>query len=239
MSKRKYNKFKCLLIGVVLVLMSRSIYAKMDTKDEDRYEIKTEIYLEVPKICQYPLLPTGCESVAATMALQYYGEEIDAETFASQWLTCDSHFYVENGITYGPNPNEVFAGNPFSRNSYGCYAPVIKRAINENSTLCKAEIIEGTSLKDLCDTYIRQGKPLLVWVTMAMKEAYPGNHWTFFDGTEYTWIAGEHCMVLIGYDDRHYYLNDPMSGGTVGYDKTIVEKRYEEMGMQAVYISLK
>ena len=39
MSKRKYNKFKCLLIGVVLVLMSRSIYAKMDTKDEDRYEI--------------------------------------------------------------------------------------------------------------------------------------------------------------------------------------------------------
>jgi uncharacterized protein YvpB len=46
-------------------------------------------------------------------------------------------------------------------------------------------------------------------------------------------------MVLIGYDDRHYYLNDPMSGGTVGYDKSVVEKRYEEMGMQAVYISYK
>ncbi len=232
MSKRKYNKFKCLLIGVVLVLMSRSIYAKMDTKDED-------IYLEVPKICQYPLLPTGCESVAAAMVLQYYGEDVKAEVFASEWLKKDSNFYNENGVLYGPDPYEVFVGDPFSRNSYGCFAQVIAEAINQNSDLCKAETIYDISLQELCDTYLSHGQPVLIWATMGMKEASDGNSWTLPDGNSYTWIAGEHCLVLTGYDSRHYYLNDPMSGATVGYSKEIVEKRYESLGKQAVIISLK
>ena len=247
MRKRKYNKLKCLTIGVILIMVCVSLLAKMDTKEERvrfaqitrRERVQRDVYLEVPQICQYPMLPTGCESVAATMVLQYYGDDIEAETFASSWLTCNSDFYVENGTTYGPDPNKVFAGNPFSRNSYGCFAPVIENAVNDNSLVCKAQMIEGESLNDLCDTYVGQGEPLLVWVTMSMKESYPGNYWTLSDGTQYTWRAEEHCMVLIGYDDRHYYLNDPMSGGTVGYDKAVVEKRYEEMGMQAVYISLK
>ena len=239
MRKRKYNKFKCLLIGVVLIVANMSIYAKMDTKDENIRDVKGEVYLEVPQICQYPMLPTGCESVAATMVLQYYGEDIDAETFASGWLTCDSNFYYENDIYYGPNPYEVFAGNPFSRNSYGCFAPVIENAVNENSLLCKAEVLKGESLKNLCDTYLSQNVPVLIWATMGMKESKEGNSWTLSDGTHYTWIAGEHCLVLVGYDDRHYYLNDPISGGTVGYSKEIVQKRYEELGEQAVCISLK
>ena len=239
MRKRKYNTFKCLLIGVVLVVANMSIYAKMDTKDENIRDVKGEVYLEVPQICQYPMLPTGCESVAATMVLQYYGEDIDAGAFASEWLTSDNNFYYEDDIYYGPNPDEVFAGDPFTRNSYGCFAPVIEKAVNENSLLCKAEVLKGESLKNLCDTYLSQNVPVLIWATMGMKESKEGNSWTLPDGTQYTWTAGEHCLVLVGYDDRHYYLNDPISGGTVGYSKEIVEKRYEELGKQAVCISLK
>lgn len=239
MKRHKYNKFKCLLIGVVLIVANMSINAKMDTKDEEIQDIKEVVYLEVPQICQYPILPTGCESVAATMVLQYYGEGIDEETFASKWLTCDSIFYYEEDVLYGPDPSKVFAGDPFSKNSYGCFAPVIEKAVNDNSMICQAEILMGESLKSLCDTYLNREKPLLIWATMGMKESKAGNSWILPDGTEYTWISGEHCLVLIGYDDRHYYLNDPISGGTVGYDKTIVEMRYKELGMQAVYISLK
>lgn len=239
MRKRTYNKFKCLVIGVVLVMASVSVWAKMDTKDEKIKSTKDEIYLEVPQICQYPILPTGCESVAATMVLQYYGEDIQPETFASLWLTCDNNFYYEDDVYYGPDPSRVFAGNPFSQNSYGCFAPVIEEAINNYSNICKAEAIYGESLKSLCHTYVSCEKPILIWATMGMKESYAGNVWTLPDGSQYTWIAGEHCLVLVGYDDRHYYLNDPISGGTVGYDKKIVEARYDELGMQAVVITLK
>ena len=239
MRKRTYNKFKCVVIGVVLVMASVSVWAKMDTKDEKQIAVKREVYLEVPQICQYPILPTGCESVAAAMVLQYYGEDIKAETFATLWLTCDNSFYYEEDVLYGPDPLKVFAGDPFSQNSYGCFAPVIEKAVNDHSSQCHAKVLNGESLMDLCDTYLNRGNPLLIWATMGMKESKTGNSWVLEDGTNYTWIAGEHCLVLVGYDDRHYYLNDPISGGTVGYDKTIVEMRYKELGMQAVYISLK
>ena len=234
MQRRTYNKWKCLVIGVVVLMVSMSLWAKLHTKEH-----KNEVYLEVPKICQYPLLPTGCESVAAVMVLNYYGEDISAPSFVSEWLKCDSNFYYEDEVLYGPNPNSVFAGDPFSRNSYGCFAPVITEAVNRNSRLCKAETIYDVSLQQLCNTYLSRSQPVLIWATMGMKEASDGNSWILPDGNLYKWIAGEHCLVLIGYDARHYYLNDPLSGATVGYSKEIVEKRYESLGKQAVIISLK
>ena len=50
--------------------------------------------LDVPLICQYPLLPTGCESVGATMLLQYYGIDIDEITFASYWFPSSQESYI-------------------------------------------------------------------------------------------------------------------------------------------------
>ena len=76
-----------------------------------------EKLIDVPAICQYPELPTGCESVAATMVLQYYEVDITAEEFASDWLACSENFYSSEGKRYGPDPHKVFVGNPFSKKS--------------------------------------------------------------------------------------------------------------------------
>lgn len=238
MRRCTYNKFKCLVIGVVVLMVGSSLWAKIHTKDKGE-EKKSEVYLEIPKICQYPTLPTGCESVAATMVLNYYGEDIQAERFAAEWLACDSNFYYENDILFGPDPNEVFAGDPFLKNSYGCFAPVIEKAINENSNLCHAEALYNVSLPEICDTYLRRNQPVLIWATMGMREVIDGKSWILPDGSDFTWPSGEHCLVLIGYDARHYYLNDPICGATVGYSKNIVENRYKMMGSHALFISLK
>lgn len=192
--------------------------------------------INVSAICQYPELPTGCESVAAAMVLQYYGQNVTAQEFASEWLTCSEKFYKSNNDLYGPDPNEVFVGNPFSENSYGCYASVIVKAINENSAECKAQKITNKSLSQLCDEYINNNKPVLIWATMGMKESKSGKSWYLPNGEKFTWTAGEHCLVLIGYSDEYYFLNDPQSGSTVAYPKSIVEKRFKELGSQAVYI---
>ncbi len=193
-------------------------------------------HIDVPAICQYPELPTGCESVAATMVLQYYNVNITAEKFAKDWLECSDSFYLSNGKLYGPDPNKVFAGNPFSRNSYGCYAEPIVHAINRNSTSCTAKAITGRTLEQLCAEYIANNKPLLIWATINMKESKAGNSWYFEDGKAFTWIAGEHCLVLVGYNDDYYFLNDPVYGSTVAYQKNITEKRFAELASQAVYI---
>lgn len=195
------------------------------------------IVLSVPLLCQYPELPTGCEATAATMVLQYYGEDVSAGVFAREWLFCCNDFYWQGGRLYGPDPREVFVGDPFSENSYGCFAMPIVNAVNGNSVRCVAHVIEGECLQTLCETYVATGVPLLIWATMEMREASAGDRWLLPDGEQFTWIAGEHCLVLVGYDDTQYYFNDPRTGTTVVYERRVAQRRFEELGSQAVVIT--
>lgn len=64
----------------------------------------------------------------------------------------------------------------------------------------------------------------------------PAEKWTLGDGSTFSWPANEHCMLLIGFDGEYCYLNDPFVGKTVKYDKKLTEKRYCELGKQAVAI---
>ena len=207
-----------------------------DYIDKDSYNIPEKI-IDVPALCQYPELPTGCEATAAAMILQFYGSDMTAEEFARNWLACDTSFYSMGGVQYGPDPNEVFAGDPFSEYSYGCYATPIVSAINKNSSKYEAQKITDKSLETLCNEYIDRGNPLLIWATMNMKPTKEGNSWYLQNGSKFTWIAGEHCLVLVGYNDDYYFLNDPQVGSTVAYKKEIAELRFEELGSQAVCIS--
>lgn len=192
--------------------------------------------IDVPLICQYPNLPTGCESTAAAMVLQFYGESVSAEQFAGEWLECSDVFYDETYGLLGSNPNNVFVGDPFSYSSYGCYAQPIASAINRNSRLCDAKTLYAQSLDTLCSTYIDQNQPVLIWATMHMEPSSPGDIWRLESGDLFQWIAGEHCMVLTGYNETSYYLADPMTGEVMSYSKELAEMRYEEMGSQAVLI---
>lgn len=195
-------------------------------------------FINVPVIWQYPKLPTGCESVAATMVLQYYGEDITAEEFAFYWLDHSDKFYSKNGKLYGPDPNKLFVGNPFFNNSFGCFSTPIINAINHNSKSCSANAIVDHSLDELCAEYIDYNKPLLIWATMWMKKSYKGKSWYLEDNSIFTWTAQEHCLVLVGYNNDCYFLNDPMIGRVIAYKKEVVEKRFAELGNQAVYIHL-
>lgn len=196
---------------------------------------KTKI-LEVPAICQYPTLPTGCESVSAVMVLQYYGVDISSEEFAGGWLRCNGSFYTSDKKQHGPDPNEVFVGDPFSENAYGCFAQPIVNAINQNSSDFNAEIIRDVTLDDLCREYVDKDIPILVWATIGMKESKRGRTWFLKSGEKFTWTAGEHCLVLVGYNEDYYFFNDPQSGSTVAYQRDISEKRFKELGSQGVYI---
>ncbi len=198
-------------------------------------EDKSNIIIEVPNINQYPTLPTGCESTAAVMVLRFYKEEITITDFAEYCLPKNNAFYYRSGALYGPNPREYFVGDPFSEKGYGCFAPVIVKAVNSNSRLCRAQEVSG-SLPELCQKYIDNGKPLLIWATMNMKPTKDGNTWTLSNGDRFVWPAGEHCLVLVGYDESNYYFNDPLKGETVGYEREVVESRYQALGSQAVLI---
>jgi len=191
----------------------------------------------VTAIPQFPKFPTGCESVTAVMALNYFGKQISVEEFVDEFLPTSRHFYVENGRNIGPSPYEFFIGNPKSSSSYGCMAPVIEKALCAclgDSNAVKN--ISGTSLEEICDQYIDKDVPVILWATINMLETNPKNSWYLSDGTRFTWPGNEHCMLLVGYDETRYYFNDPYAGKLVAYDKTLTEDRFAELGMQALIL---
>lgn len=204
---------------------------------ENKTEIASKYISNVPIIAQFPNYPSGCESVSATIALQYAGANITVDEFIDNYLDKSSNFYYSDGKNYGPNPYEEFVGNPKSKSSFGCMAPVIEKAIikyygNNNSVINAT----GKTMEELTKEYIDKGYPVLVWVSINMIDTYYTSSWYLENGEKYTWLANEHCMVLIGYDADNYYFVDPYKGKEVMYKKAITEQRYSELGMQAIVI---
>ncbi|MBE6767308.1 MAG: hypothetical protein E7549_00170 [Ruminococcaceae bacterium] len=199
----------------------------------------TRFLLEnVPVIPQNPTYPTGCESVSAVMALQYAGEDITVDEFIDGYLPqADSTLIKKDGRYYGPDPYEVFVGDPRTKSSYGCMSPVIKRAIDTHfGTDTRTVNTGGKSLEALCEQYVTEGIPVLTWVTIAMREVEYHTSWYLPNGERFTWPGNEHCMVLVGYDAEKYYFNDPYLGLRVAYDRTLAEDRYSAMGCQSLVI---
>ncbi len=191
----------------------------------------------VPHIPQSEEYPTGCESVAAVSLMRYYGEEITVESFIDQHLPiADYPSLGDDGILHGESPWEAFIGDPYSSSGYGCYSTAIVKAL-KSAVAHRFTIhsISRASLPMLCREYIDHGHPVMIWATMYMKEAYPGNAWQLPNGETFQFICPEHALLLIGYDEENYYFSDPLSEEAVtAYPKMACEKAYEALDSQAV-----
>jgi uncharacterized protein YvpB len=196
--------------------------------------------LQVPYIDQTTRWVNGCESVSAVMLLQYLGLDIDPETFISQHLP-QAPFWTENGVLYGPDPHEVYAGDPRQKSGYGCYAPCICKALQnalDATGTADAYTVQdetGKTAAELCAEYIDAEMPVVFWTTLNFEPSEPPDYWRLADGTEFAWISHEHCLLLVGYDEDGYWFNDPWQNhGVVHHPKELVEQRHREQGMYVV-----
>lgn len=198
--------------------------------------------IEAPYIDQSVHYPTGCESVSAVMLLQFLGLQITVDEFIE---TCLEQREMEerNGTLYGPDPGKSFCGSPYDENSFGCYAPVICRALEKvlkNIPDVRYKVIDetGTSTKQLVSDYIDRGMPVIYWACINMREPITGPEWKLFEtGETFTWVSNEHCMLLVGYDEYGYYFNDPYENhGLICYPKEVVEERHAAQYSMAVGI---
>lgn len=192
--------------------------------------------IATPYINQTPKYPTGCESVSAVMLLQYLGYSITPEEFIDIYLE-KKEFEKKEGILYGPDPNKYFCGSPYDENSFGCYAPVLKRAIEKVVKEDYLVIDEtDTDLEELKREYLDQGIPVIFWACIKMREPIVGPSWVLFETEEeFTWISNEHCMLLVGYDNEGYYFQDPDENrGLMRYEKKLVENRHKAQYNMAI-----
>lgn len=186
--------------------------------------------IDVDFISQVGKYPTGCESVSAVMALRHIGYTTSVERFIDCLPKSEPPF----------DPNMSFGGDPYSTHGYGCYAPVIAQTLLKvlDTRKYEAKVLSKKSIEVLCKEYIDKDIPVIFWATMFMKPPYVGDTWKY-KGEQIEWIAPEHCLLLVGYDDNHYVFNDPLANKKTYYSKESVEVAYRGLHQQAVVITRK
>lgn len=192
-------------------------------------------------IGQEPKYPCGCEGISAVMLLDHHGIKIDVDDFFVNALDIFPFTYNQRTNTYyGEDMDRYFVGDPTSPLGKGCFAPVIKNAIEKIVPSQYIAVVEqGGTVAELTDKYLKElDMPILIWATSGMRDSSKGTTWQIKRNWEsVTFPTYMHCMVLVGYDDdRHlYYFNDPWkNSGLVSYDKDLVEEKFKELGSQAL-----
>ncbi len=194
-------------------------------------ELPLYMYLDVPELLQSPELPTGCESVALTMALQYEGIELAKTTIAREFL-------IYNRET--DNTALGYVGDPFSDSGAGCFAPVIAATatdfFEDQGLDYTAYDITDSTIDELL-AYVAANTPVVLWTTMYMAEPEFTGEDGEYNGRMYRWYRQEHCVVLSGYDleGGTLQINDPLEG-IVTRDKEEFERIYNLTGCNAVVL---
>lgn len=196
--------------------------------------------LSVPYVSQEGILPNGCEAVSGVMLLRDKGFDVDPIDFVNNYLDC-GEVKVIWGCRYGPDPSKQYAGDPKSeKGGWGCFAPVIVDSLNKyiSGNEYYACNLTGESMSALAANYVAKGTPVAVWCTISMQEINEVYQWQSYDKKQtYLYPVRQHCMVLIGYDEKYYYFLDPYnSNGEVKYTKEQTEYCYNSIGRQAVAI---
>ncbi len=188
--------------------------------------------IQLQTLFQKPEIPSGSEIAALATVFKYWGQSrISKVTLASRFLP-----KAEAGMA---SPYSVYIGDPAAEESYGCYAPVIVNTANSymsNKSIKKiCEDVSGSDRTTLLE-YVRNDIPVMIWVTKDLLPSKKGPTWTV-DGVKYTWMEGEQCMVLIGYNTtKNTVIVSDTLKGIVEYDADVFFARYEEQYQNACII---
>lgn len=208
--------------------------AAIKKKQEEDEELRRSTVLinNFPTINQIGRYPTGCESVALTTLLNYYGVSVSVDDVISKLKKGDLP-YNENGTMYGGNPELEFIGDPYSNASFGVYekpiadvANTYKEGINVKSDFPLSEIL----------SIVKDGKPVMVWTSMYLAPPYISKTWTYKPTMEkISWKAHEHAVVVVGYNKKYIIISDPLGGEIKYQDLSTFESRYNYYGKKALY----
>ncbi len=199
----------------------KSVFPKLSTEDLVKLRIASIMKtkpgktgsISVEALEQYPELPTGCEAVALTIALNALGCKLEKTEIAEEYLQYDDNYVIG------------FCGDPFSDGGAGVMPIGIIATVDNYVKATGAKIYAyNSSHMPLSDLYkfIDAGCPVVMWTTYYMDEPWFTGESIDYDGETYQWYNNEHCVALYGYDrsDGTVDIADPLRGAvTVNADE--------------------
>lgn len=140
----------------------------------------------------------SCEYAAASPVTLYWGNQVSEDVFVSQ-------------VPGSLNPHLGFRGNINAAfggiNNYGVYAEALVPVLEANGY--DATVFYGGV--DRLKANIAAGNPVEVWITVGKYTKRTPVTRTL-NGQNFTLVAGEHAVVIYGYDSGGVYIMDVASG---------------------------
>ena len=236
MRKRTLLKRGLLIIIIVGTLAIRLAPPEIASVLEEQAivtEAPTQVLLDVPLLNQmdYPILYNGCEVTSLTMILQYNNVDVSKNDVAA-WLPSVPIIY-ENGLR--GNPNDAFVGDITGYNSgFSVYhGPIAALAANFVSS-DRIKDITGSPFEAVIDA-LSQGYPVWTITSTSYAPVADMEVWQTPTG-EVSISYNEHSVVVVGYDDNYFYVNDPYGQKNQAVEKSAFIASWEQFGSQAIYI---
>ncbi|WP_010676928.1 C39 family peptidase [Bacillus timonensis] len=208
-------------------------------KKQAAIEKGNEMFIPVKKIMQKPALPNGCEITSLTSILNYHGHNVSHTVMADNYLP-KKPFTYENGKRFGANPYEYYVGDPRQQTGgWYSYAPPIVAAgnkyLSEQGSAKKAVDITGSSKEQILN-YIKNGTPVVMWVTLDLSKPKVNSHWYLQgSGEYYAATTNLHVVVLNGVIGNKVHVMNPLAG-QVTYNLDAFFNSYHQMGKHAVIV---
>lgn len=211
----------------------RKKYNNLLWEEKQRKIRESTVKIEgVPTINQYPNYPTGCESVALTILLRYYGINVSPNNIIDK-LKKGSIPYEEEGVMYGGNPELEFIGNPYDELSYGVY----ENPVADVANIYKSGVIVRNNypFSEVLNL-VKNNRPVVVWTSNSLSVPYISKTWIYKPTMEkISWKAHEHAVVLIGYNENEVIISDPIDGKIKYQNRSTFESRYNYFGKKVIY----
>lgn len=191
--------------------------------------------LDVPPIKQLPELYNGCEVTSLSMLLTSAGYPIDKMELAEKVRKDPTPFQGTSlkQISQWGDPLEGFVGDiKGKRKGYGVYHKPLYDLLKEYMPDMAVDLT-GRDFSAL-EWAIDQGSPVVAWTTVSFQ---PTNQWVTWKKDDRTIKATfqEHAVLLVGFDEQHVYLNDPLTGAK-GFkvSKQSFMESWKQLGSQAL-----
>lgn len=176
----------------------------------------THMELPIQEMLQNPELPNGCEITSLTSVLNTLGYNISKTEMADTYLP-KQEFSRIGGKPYGADPYKAYTGDPRSAtNGFFVYAPPIveaaNRYISDAGGTHTAIDISNSSREEIMN-YVRQGVPVVIWVTLNLEKPRVNYGWYIHDTKDYFRAPTNlHAVVLHGFKGDDVMVMDPLRG---------------------------
>jgi uncharacterized protein YvpB len=206
----------------------------LGARPETRTTRPKKVILDVPIISQNPQLKYGCEVTSLAMLLRHAGHDVDKVSLAQQVKKDPEPLVQKNGdIKEWGDPNKGFVGDMTGvRKGFAVYnkplEELLRRYVGERSVN-----LTGGSYQALLDR-VAAGRPVVIWTTGDFQLPTEWESW-HKDGKKVVAPFDEHAVLLVGYDERYAYVNDPLTGvKQQRVSHAAMKKSWEALGKQAI-----